>query len=132
MASRTGRVISIGVVAYTVVIGVIALHKASSSPRTDDAEVFANFIGIAPQVDGPIAKLYVKDNQFVKKGDLLLEIEERPYIYAVERAQSDRDALEGQIGDERRIIAAKDSAVAVSRAGVRNSEANRKYFPESK
>lgn len=126
MAMRRGRIITIGIVVYTVAIGAFALYKANSSPRTDDAEVFANFIGIAPQVDGPIVKLYVKDNQFVKKGDLLLEIDERPYAYALKRAQSESEALEGQIGDERRIIAAKNSGVAVSQAGARNAEANLK------
>jgi len=34
---------------------MLALYRANHYPRTDDAEVFANFIGIAPQVDGPIS-----------------------------------------------------------------------------
>jgi len=123
---KMGRVISVTVVAYTAVIGIIVLHKSNSSPRTDDAEVFANYIGIAPQVDGPIAKLYVKDNQFVNKGDLLMEIDERPYAYALQHAQSERDALEGQITDQSRVIAAQNSGVAVSEAGARNAEANLK------
>jgi membrane fusion protein, multidrug efflux system len=123
---RNGWLVSFGVVLYTVVIGGVGLHKANTSPRTDDAEVFANYIGIAPQVDGPIVKLYVKDNQFVKKGDLLLEIDSRPYQYALERALSEKDALEGQITDRGRVIAAETSGVAVSKAGARNAEANLK------
>jgi multidrug efflux system membrane fusion protein len=119
-----GRLLSIAVVIYTIVIGFVVLDKENANPRTDDAEVFANLIGIAPQVDGPIAKLYVKDNQFVKKGDLLLEIDERPYAYALEHAKSDRASLEGQIADERRTIAAQNSGVAVAQAGTRDAEAN--------
>jgi membrane fusion protein, multidrug efflux system len=119
-----GRIVSFGVIAYTLAIGGVGLHKTNISPRTDDAEVFANYIGIAPQVDGPIVKLYVKDNQFVKKGDLLLEIDPRPYQYAVQRAQSEKDALEGQISDQSRFIAAQTSGVAVSKASARNAEAN--------
>lgn len=121
---KIGRIISVAVVAYTVVIGIAAFHRSNISPRTDDAEVFANYIGIAPQVEGPIMKLYVKDNQFVKKGDLLLEIDERPYAYALQHAISERDALEGQITDASRAIAAQTSGVAVSQAGSRNAEAN--------
>jgi membrane fusion protein, multidrug efflux system len=123
---RNGWLVSFGVILYTVVIGGVGLHKTNTSPRTDDAEVFANYIGIAPQVDGPIVKLYVKDNQFVKKGDLLLEIDSRPYQYALERALSEKDALEGQITDRGRVIAAETSGVAVSKAGARNAEANLK------
>ena len=117
---RNGQIVSVGVIAYTLVIGGVGLHKANTSPRTDDAEVFANYIGIAPQVDGPIVKLYVKDNQFVKKGQLLLEIDPRPYEYALQHAESEKDALEGQIGDQSRVIAAQTSAVAASRAGARS------------
>jgi membrane fusion protein, multidrug efflux system len=123
---RNGWIVSVAVIAYTLVIGGVALYRTNTSPRTDDAEVFANYIGIAPQVDGPIVKLYVKDNQFVKKGDLLLEIDQRPYQYALQRASSEKDALEGQITDLSRVITAETSGVAVSRAGARNAEANLK------
>src|ERR1700757_5371959 len=121
-----GRIVSFGIVVYTLIVGMICLHSVNASPRTDDAEVFANYIGIAPQVDGPIEKLYVKDNQFVKKGDLLLEIDQRPYQYALQHAQSEKDALEGQITDQSRVIAAQTSGFAVSQAGARNAEANLK------
>ena len=123
---RSGRIISFAVVAYTLAIGAVALHRTNFSPRTDDAEVFANFIGIAPQVDGPIVRLFVKDNQFVKKGDLLLEIDPRPYEYALKHAQSEKDALEGEIIDRSRVIAAQTSGIAVSQAGSRNADANLK------
>ncbi|MGA2814129.1 MAG: biotin/lipoyl-binding protein [Candidatus Acidiferrum sp.] len=105
-------------------LGLLALYRANHYPRTDDAEVFANFIGIAPQVDGPIVRLSVRDNQFVRKGDLLFEIDERPYQYALERALSEQAALEGQITDEQRRIAALVSAVSVSQAGIHSSQAD--------
>jgi multidrug efflux system membrane fusion protein len=119
-----GRVVSVLIVLYALVSGLIVLQKTNFNPRTDDAEVFANFIGIAPQVDGPIMKLHVADNQFVKKGELLLEIDERPYAYALARAKSEQAALEGQISDERRTIASQNSGVAVAEAASRSAEAN--------
>ena len=64
------------------------------------------------------------DNQFVKKGDLLFEIDERPYRYALEKAISDQATLEGQISDERRRIAALVSAVSVSEANIHSTEAD--------
>jgi membrane fusion protein, multidrug efflux system len=88
------------------------------------AEMFANFIGIAPQVEGPIIRLNVRDNQFVKQGELLFEIDPRPYQYALERALSEQAALEGQIVDERRTIAAEVSAVSVARANILSSQAD--------
>jgi len=116
--------ISIGIVAVTVLLGLGVLYHINSNPRTDDAEVFANFIGIAPQVEGPIIHLNVKDNQYVKKGELLYEIDERPYQYKLESAISEQATLEGQIVDERRRIAALVSAVSVSQAGIHSSQAD--------
>src|SRR5271155_2273434 len=97
-----GRLISIGVVIAAAGLGLEVLYSTNYYPRTDDAEVFANFIGIAPQVDGPIMELAVHDNQFIKQGDLLYRIDARPYEYALQKAQSDQQTLEGQIVDQRR------------------------------
>ena len=60
----------------------------------------------------------------MKKGELLFEIDERPYAYALERAISDQAALEGQISDEGRRIAALVSAVSAAQANIRSSEAD--------
>ncbi len=121
---QLSRWVSVGIVLATLALGLVVLYHANHAPRTDDAEVFANFIGIAPQVEGPIVLLNVRDNQFVKKGDLLFEIDERPYQYTLERAISEQEALEGQIVDERRRIAAQVSAVSVSQAGIHTAQAD--------
>lgn len=121
---QLSRWVSIGVVATTALLGLVVLHHTNHYPRTDDAEIFANFIGIAPQVEGPILQLNVRDNEFVRKGDLLFEIDERPYEYALETAISDQATLEGQIVDEERRIAALVSAVSVSKANVHSAQAD--------
>jgi multidrug efflux system membrane fusion protein len=119
-----GRWVSIAIVIAAAILGMFVLYRTNYYPRTDDAEVFANFIGIAPQVDGRLIRLSVKDNQFVKEGELLYEIDERPYEYALQNALSEQAALEGQIADERRRIAALVSAVSVAQANTHSMEAN--------
>jgi len=119
-----GATLSAAIVFGAITLGLIVLYHVNSDPRTDDAEILANFIGIAPQVEGPIVRLNVHDNQFVKQGDLLYEIDERPYRYALEKAISEQAALEGQIADERRRIAALVSAVSVSEANIQSSNAD--------
>jgi membrane fusion protein, multidrug efflux system len=120
LSRRVGIVITLA----AFLLGLIVLYHAHHSPRTDDAEVFANFIGIAPQVEGPIIRLNVRDNQFVRQGELLYEIDERPYEYALERAVSEQAALEGQISDEQRRINALVSAVSVAQANIHGSKAD--------
>lgn len=46
---------------------------------TDDAFIEGHIVSIAPRVEGPVLKLYIDDNQEVKKGDLLLEIDPNDY-----------------------------------------------------
>jgi len=121
---RLGRWLSIAIVAAAVILGAVMLYHTSHYPGTDDAEILANFIGIAPQVDGRIVRLNVRDNQFVTKGTLLFEIDDRPFRYSLAQALSEQAALEGQIEDERRRIAALVSAVSVSAANVEGSHAD--------
>jgi multidrug efflux system membrane fusion protein len=112
------------IIASALITGLIVINQTNKFPRTDDAEVFANFIGIAPQVDGPIVQLPVRDNSFVKEGGLLFEIDPRPYQYALEKTKSDLNALEGQIIDQRRTIASQVSAVEAAHANVGSASAN--------
>jgi multidrug efflux system membrane fusion protein len=118
---RLGRWIGISVVGGAIVTLLLAVLLTDIYPRTDDASVRANFIGIAPEVNGLLVQLPVKDNAFVKKGDLLFEIDPRPYQYALQQALSDQEALEQQIIDEQRRISAEHSAVEAAQAGVHHS-----------
>ncbi len=124
MRKHLGRSLTIGIVAATAVLGGAVLYFTNRYPRTDDAEILANFIGIAPQVEGPLVRLTVGDNQFVKRGELLFEIDRRPYQYALEQAISEQSTLEGQIEDEGRRIAALGSAVSVAQANIHGSNAD--------
>ncbi len=76
-----GRILSALIVASATALGLVVVHGTNDYPRTDDSEILANFIGIAPQVEDPLVRLNVHDNQFVKQGDILFEIDDRPYRY---------------------------------------------------
>jgi multidrug efflux system membrane fusion protein len=121
---RIGQWLSVGIVVTALIVGAAVFSQTNRFPRTDDAEILANFIGIAPQVEGPVVRVNVRDNEFVTKGTLLFEIDDRPYRYALARAMSEQAALEGQIVDERRRIAALVSAVSASAANIEGSHAD--------
>jgi multidrug efflux system membrane fusion protein len=75
IGTMVGKVISVAIVSGAVAMGLVVLYHTTRHPRTDDSEIVANFIGIAPQVEGPILRLSVRDNQFAKQGHLLFEID---------------------------------------------------------
>jgi multidrug efflux system membrane fusion protein len=118
-----GRFLGVAIVLGAVAAVAAVLHRVNVHPQTDDAEVFANLIGIAPEVEGRIVKINVKDNQLVRKGDLLFEIDPIPYEYALEKARSQQAALEGQIRDLRRRIDAQTSAIRAAKANSNSADA---------
>ena len=83
-----GRMIGVLIIAGALVVSLIAVWEWQVNPETDDATVRANFIGVAPHVNGHIVELPVRDNQLVQAGDLLFVIDPRPYEIAVERARA--------------------------------------------
>ncbi|MGZ6228803.1 MAG: efflux RND transporter periplasmic adaptor subunit [Candidatus Binataceae bacterium] len=84
----TGRIIGLAIVVGAVVAGLYVLRLYYVYPRTDDAYVRANVVGIAPHVSGPIVELPIHDNQHVAKGALLFVVDPRPYQAALERAEA--------------------------------------------
>jgi len=84
-----------------VVLGAIAggiywfLHRNQTG--TDDAYTEGRAVMIAPQVNGHVVILAVNDNQFVHKGDLLVQIDDRPYIAARDQAQAQVLAAQAQL-----------------------------------
>ncbi|CAE1143091.1 multidrug transporter subunit MdtN [Serratia rhizosphaerae] len=83
------------VVTLAVLIWVI--KTIDEAPRTDDAYVYADTINVAPQVNGRIIEMPIKENQLVKKGDVLFRIDPRPYQDALSRATASLAQLEQQI-----------------------------------
>jgi multidrug efflux system membrane fusion protein len=119
-----GRAISVGIMVCAAVVALFVVHQVNVNPRTDDAEVFANYIGMAPLVNGPLTHLYISDNESVKAGAPLFDIDDRPYAYALAHARSERLALQGQINNERRLIAGQSSGVDVAKASALSAEAS--------
>jgi len=78
---------------------------------TDDAYINADVVQIAPQINGRVVKVAVSNNQPVKKGQLLFEIDPIPYLTAVERAKA-------QLALARQGVAEKTAAVAAAAAQV--------------
>jgi multidrug efflux system membrane fusion protein len=100
--SVEGRRLVRNLVALLVVFGAVFLTLyvwgiIERHPRTDDATARANVVGIAPRVAGQILKLNVQDNQEVKKGDVLFEIDPEDYKLVLEKAKAELAALDQQI-----------------------------------
>ncbi len=76
------------------------------NPWTRDGQVRANVIKVAPRVSGPIVNVAIRDNQAVKTGDLLFEID--PTTYEVSLSQA-------EVGLEKAIISSRGKKIEYDR-----------------
>ncbi len=115
-----GRIIGLAIVMSAVAVGLYVLRLYYVYPRTDDAYVRANVVGVAPHVSGPIVELPIRDNQHVAKGALLFVVDPRLYQAALERAQANLDLTNLQ-------IKGLDDAIRSAAARQRQLEADAAY-----
>jgi len=79
------------------------------NPWTRDGQVRAIVIQVTPRVSAPIITLPVKDNQFVKQGELLFAIDPRTFKAAKDQAAADLKQAQTQVAE------AKDEADRIAR-----------------
>ena len=85
-AIRVG--VTLSILALALAGGVLVWRNFAVAPWTRDGQVMADVVDLAPQVSGRIVSLAVADNQEVRKGDLLYEIETIDYELSLAAAQA--------------------------------------------
>lgn len=80
--------------AISLLLGGILSYRyfAYYDTRSKDAYVSAHVFNMESLVSGPISQVFVKDNQFVKKGEKLLQIDPRPFQNALKIAKSNYES----------------------------------------
>jgi membrane fusion protein (multidrug efflux system) len=91
---------------------------------TDDAQIEKRMNPIIPRVSGYVDKVYVKDNDFVKKGDTLFTIDQRDFKIKIEEANAALVAAEGSFEVSKADISGALASVAVSDANVQSAGGN--------
>ncbi|AWN39060.1 secretion protein HylD [Methylobacterium radiodurans] len=97
---------------------------------TDDAFVDARSFTIAPKVGGYVVAVPVTDNQHVKPGDTLFQIDPRDYRVALEQAEAQVQAAEAAIENVDAQIAAQRAQIEVAQAQVDTAQAALKFAQE--
>ncbi|WP_429932392.1 efflux RND transporter periplasmic adaptor subunit [Agrobacterium vitis] len=117
---------SLGRVAVTLVVVVAALFAGyhlwvyyMEEPWTRDGRVRADVASIAPDVTGPVSDVLAKDNETVRKGDVLFRVDAKRFELALEQAQADLDqaksSLDEAVRESQREERLGDSASAQAR-----------------
>jgi membrane fusion protein, multidrug efflux system len=89
-------IIGICLVFVVAAAGLYLYAQSASYESTDDAFIAAHTIEVAPKIAGKIDLVYVKDNQLVKKGDLLVQIDPRDYDAQLDQKQAALDSVKAE------------------------------------
>ncbi len=101
--------ITLAVVALALVLGYFAWTYYTRAPWTRDARVRADVVTLSADVTGRIVELRVKDNQHVRKGELLLTIDPARYELAVLHADRAVEVARAALGQSQAAIAANQA-----------------------
>lgn len=123
--SRRQLGVLISVSAFAAVFVTIALSgvRLNARPRTDDAYLQADVVHMAPDVSGRIVELDVRDNQVVRRGQVLFRIDPLPYHLRVAQAQATVRSLEAKLSVTADQVAAQTSSAATANRGIAGAEA---------
>jgi multidrug resistance efflux pump len=111
------------VLGVLVVIALLVAYYVLENrytPLTTDAYVQAFVIQVASQVEGQVVRVNVVENQYIGKGDLLFEIDPRPFEYRVA-------LLEAKLEETNKQTAQIESELVASRADISRNTAEEAY-----
>ncbi|MGD8372536.1 MAG: HlyD family secretion protein [Syntrophobacterales bacterium] len=112
------------IVAVAVIVVLLKYWDYVTNPWTRNGQVRAQVIQITPRVSGPIVKLPIKDNQLVKAGDLLFEIDPRTFQANLDQARAQLDETgDNYLALVQQVEAAK-AMVDVSRAAITQAKSS--------
>lgn len=123
--NKSQKYLLTGAVVLVAVIAVLLKYwDYVVNPWTRDGQVRADVVQITPRVSGPIVRLAVQDNQLVKTGDLLFEIDPRTFEANLAQARAQLDnARDNYLALEKQ-VEAELAQVNVSRAEALQAESN--------
>ncbi|WP_433706238.1 multidrug transporter subunit MdtN [Paraburkholderia sacchari] len=127
MATRpnkiSSKIVPVVLLLVTLFVLVYVLWRIDTSPRTDDAYAYADSIDVVSEVNGRIVNVAVRDNQAVKQGDVLFEVDPRPFDDELARSNAALVALDRQIALLGRTVKAQQYGADSAHAAVERARA---------
>ncbi len=112
-----------GIVLIAVIVLLLKYWDYVTNPWTRDGQVRAQVVQITPRVSAPIVRLPIVDNQFVKTGDLLFEIDPRTFKATLDQKRAQLDNTRDEIEALEKQVEAAEADVEVARANIKRAEA---------
>lgn len=104
--------------------GISKYIHSLNHEQTDDAQIEKNMSPIIPKISGYVSKIYIKDNEFVKKGDTLFTIDQRDFELRIEDAKAALAAADGGFEVAKADIGSAEASISVSDANIQSAGGN--------
>ena len=104
--------------------GFTRYQFAKAHESTDDAQVEGDIYPVLPRVGGPVLDVKVDDNQVVKKGEILVTLDQADYQQRVNAAEAALFAAQAQVTATRAGVGTAQANVRTAQTGIGVSEAN--------
>lgn len=117
-------IILLGVIIIGIWSGLNLYISSKSNIETDNAFIEARIVPVSSKVSGTVARIFVEDNQFVKQGELLLEIDSRDYQLQIAKASAGVGIAENETGGEQMKVEAARAAVQSAKARLEQAIAD--------
>ena len=115
-----------GIIALSIavagILSALYYRHYERYPSTDDGYVDADVVAIVAQVAGPIVNLAIQDNQAVRAGELLFEVDPRPFRIEVEKAKAELEKTGQSVSALAAQVASAEAQVQEAKAKLRLAE----------
>jgi membrane fusion protein (multidrug efflux system) len=130
IALSVGAAILVG-----IFVAIYYFRDIAPFESTDDAFIDGHVVSISPQVSALVSSIHIDDNQSVRKGEVLVELDPTDYKVALAQARGSEASAEGKLQQARAGVSSADSSVLVAAAELdaaqakfENADLNLKHY----
>ncbi|WP_232245977.1 HlyD family secretion protein [Serratia plymuthica] len=116
MANKKATFAVLTIIVVTLGLFISKFFFNETQQHTDDAYIRADISRISPQIAGEITQVQVKDNQWVKQGELLAVIDQREFNVALSQAAAQEQSARARQEDARANLVRQNALIAGAQA----------------
>jgi membrane fusion protein (multidrug efflux system) len=122
--NHKNKFIIVTVLLAAIVGGGVYVYFSSSTRSTENAYISADVVNVAAQVSGKVSDVYIKENQYVHKGDALFDIDPAPFAITLSRAQADLAVAQQSARQDNAEINVARAQIAQTESDLANAQAS--------
>ncbi|MGG4662075.1 HlyD family secretion protein [Providencia vermicola] len=133
--SKINKGVALAIAGILVVVGGLLINKFAikkTMQNTNDAYIRADISRISPQISGVITQVLVQDNQWVKEGELLAEIDPREFTVALSQAIAQENSARARQDDAKANLARQYALISAAQAQLQSAQAELQFAHQEK